>query len=93
MGSLVGIDCLLSFEKHNIVHKNPLALGTKRGNIVHYTVRYLVNAYYNVHNVDVGWERSEPNELVYNKHLLPMSRLNVTHMKIFEDGGTVNGSV
>jgi hypothetical protein len=25
---------LLAVEKHNIVHKNPLALGTKRGNIV-----------------------------------------------------------
>jgi hypothetical protein len=30
-----------------------------------YTVVYIIldNVYYNVHNVDVGWERSEPIEL------------------------------
>jgi hypothetical protein len=47
LGSLVDIDCMLAVEKHNTVHKNSLAIGTKRevaGNS----------------DVDVGWERSEP---------------------------------
>jgi hypothetical protein len=40
-----------------------------------------VNALFMLHDVDVGWERSEPNELVYNNYLLPMSLLDKTHMK------------
>jgi hypothetical protein len=61
---------MLSVKKHNMVHKNSLALGTKRE---------IENVKYNAHNsgfllimcyiahifdVDVGWERSEPIELV-----------------------------
>jgi hypothetical protein len=44
---------MLAVEKHNIVHKNSLAIGTKREIAVK-------------SDVDVGWERSEPIELVYN---------------------------
>jgi hypothetical protein len=59
----------LAVEKHNIVHKNPLALGTKRGIAVK-------------SDVDGGWERSEPIELVYKK--LPLSNVSAvqTHMKL-----------
>jgi len=32
----------LAVEKHNIVHKNPLAIGTKRGNIVTYNVHCIL---------------------------------------------------
>ena len=38
-------------------------------------------------DVDVGWERSEPNELVYNKYLFPKSWLDITHMKNPLDNG------
>mgnify|MGYP000661895966 len=43
-------------------------------------IMYIV--YYKQHNVDGGWERSEPIELVYKK--LPLSNVLAvqTHMKL-----------
>ena len=43
-------------------------------------IMYIV--YYKQHNVDGGWERSEPIELVYKK--LPLSNVSAvqTHMKL-----------
>jgi|OM-RGC.v1.034258040 hypothetical protein len=59
---------MLAVKKHNIVCKNPLATGTKRGIAVK-------------SDVDVGWERSEPIKLVYNNYLLPVLG-HATRMKL-----------
>jgi hypothetical protein len=39
-------------------------------------------------NVDVGWERSEPNELVYNKYLFPksMAGCNSHEVNLLDNG-------
>jgi len=43
------VECSADIQTTHITHENPLATGTKRGIAVK-------------SNVDVGWERSEPNE-------------------------------
>jgi len=83
---------MLAVGNTSTVHKNSLAIGTKR-EVMYYTESIRASyALYIVHDVDVGWERSEP--IVQQKTPTSKSRLWRTHMKlILRQAGTVTGSV
>ena len=89
---MIGIDGMLAVEKLHITHKNSLAIGTKREVMYYKESIKAFYALYIVHDVDVGWERSEP--IVQQKTPTSKSWLGRTHMKHpFEFDGTVTGSV